>query len=198
MSQERSRPRRPEETTPESTSFDDEAILQGYLARLMTMQDEQPKTWLEEEDLTSAARDLGLSDTDLARIQDIVAGHKQRGRSFMERGLWDEAIDAFQQATTLDPFNADLFHDYAKAHLGRWRATGSEGDKRAAEQYAHRTLELDAEHTASYEILQELKRNPVRSGAPSAADQRASKALVFGTLLALAVLMAMLLIFLVL
>jgi cytochrome c-type biogenesis protein CcmH/NrfG len=196
MSQERSRPRRPEETTPESTSFDDEAILQGYLARLMTMQDEQPKTWLEEEDLTSAARDLGLSDTDLVRIQDMVAGHKQRGRSFMERGLWDEAIDAFQQATTLDPFNADLFHDYAKAHLGRWRATGSEGDKRAAEQYAHRTLELDAEHTASYEILQELKRNPVRSGAPSAADQRTSKALVFFTLLALAVLAASLLIFL--
>ncbi len=195
MERERNRPPRPADESFDDDPFDDESILQGYLARLMTLQDER-QTWLEEADLQTAARDLGLSDADLERLQAATEAHRQRGRSFVERRLWDEAIDAFRQASALRPFDAPLFHELAQAHLGRWRATGDEADRLAAERYAHRTLQLNPEHAASYEVLQELKRRPVRSAAPPAANVRLSMALLLGGVLLVLALFGALLLFL--
>ena len=186
MNRERNRLQRPTEDI-----FDDENILQDYLARLMTMQD-QRQDWLEEADLKTAAQDLGLSDKDLERLAVTTEAHRTRGRSFTDRGLWDEAVEAYNQAATLNPFDADAVHELARAYLGRWRVTGDEADHKAAERYAHRTLQLDPEHSASYEILQELKRRHVRTGGPTRSDKAKSKtlvALVVGTLVVLMIMM---------
>ena len=186
MNRERNRPQRPPED-----SFDDENILQDYLARLMTMQD-QRQDWLEEADLKTAAQDLGLSDKDLERLAVTTEAHRTRGRSFTDRGLWDEAVEAYNQTATLNPFDPDAVHELARAYLGRWRVTGDEADHNAAERYAHRTLQLDPEHSASYEILQELKRRHVRTGGPTRSDKAKSKtlvALVVGTLVVLMIMM---------
>lgn len=182
MNRERNRPQRPTEDR-----FDDENILQDYLVRLMTMQD-QRQDWLEEADLKTAAQDLGLSDEDLKRLAAATEAHRTRGRSFTERGLWDEAVDAYNQAATLSPFDAESVHELARAYLGRWRVTGDEADHAAAERYAHRTLQLAPEHSASYEVLQELKRRPVRTGGPTRAEKNLSKTLVVGAVAALVVL----------
>ncbi|MFQ5569288.1 MAG: hypothetical protein ACE5G0_06410 [Rhodothermales bacterium] len=173
MSRERTRPHRPADD-----SFDDESILQGYIARLMTMQDER-EDWLEETDLTQAARDLGLTNEDLARLETLTEAHQKRGSSFAARGLWDEAIEEYRQATALNPFDTDLVHALSRSYLGRWRTTGDALDREAAERYAHRALQLDPEHTASYEILQELKRRQVRTAAPSQAKANLSLTLLF-------------------
>lgn len=180
MSAEQTRPPR---RSSDDDTFEDEIILQGYIARLMTMQDQREETWLEEADLEEAARDLGLSDADLQRIEAAAAAHKQRGERFLDRQLWGEAVDAFSQATTLRPFDATLMHALARAYLGRWRATGAPADREAADRYAHRTLELDPDHTASYEVLQELKRQRVSSAVPSASKVRLSMALLMGAIL---------------
>lgn len=185
MNRERNRPQRPPEE-----SFDDESILQDYLARLMTMQD-QRQDWLEEADLTAAAQDLGLSEADLERLATETEAHRTRGQSFAERNLWDEAIEAYSHATALNPLDAAATHDLAGAYLGRWRVTGDEADRAASERYAHRTLQLNPEHSASYEILQELKRRPVRTGGPSRAEVNLSKTLLLGAI-GLAVLLALL------
>ena len=184
MSRERRRPQQPGESLPEE-SFDDERILQGYLARLMTLQDER-EAWLEEADLETAARDLGLTPEDIARLDATVAGHRQRGEQFLRRRLWDEAVDEFRKATALRPFDADLHHALAEAYAGRWHATGAETDRAAAERLARRTLELDADYRAAYEILAELKRQRTASRGPSASSVRLSMALLMGILVAIA------------
>ena len=189
MNRERNRPQRlPEE------SFDDESILQDYLARLMTMQD-QRQDWLEEADLKTAAQDLGLSDDDLERLAATTDAHRTRGRSFAERGLWDEAVEEYRQAATLNPFDAAATHELTQAYLGRWHTTGDALDHAAAERYAHRTLQLDPEHAASYEIIKELKRRLTRTGGPSQAETRTSRGLLFGGMALIAVLILLGLLF---
>ena len=190
MNRERNRPQRPAEE-----HFDDETILQDYLTRLMTMQD-QRQDWLEEADLKEAAQDLGLSEADLERLAATTDAHRTRGRSFTERGLWDEAVNEYQQAATLNPFDVDATHELARAYLGRWHVTGEEEDHAAAERYAHRTLQLDPEHSASYEVLQELKRRPVRTGGPTQAEKNLSKVLVTGTIAVLIILAFLILVIL--
>ena len=86
-------------------SFDDEKILQDYIARLLTMQDKRDE-WLGEQDLKTVARDLGLSGADLKRLDAVTEAHRQRGKNFARHGAWDEAIAEFRQATVLDPAHA--------------------------------------------------------------------------------------------
>lgn len=191
MNRERNRPQRPPDD-----GFDDESILQDYLAHLMTMQD-QREDWLEEADLKSAAQDLGLSDQDLERLAATTEAHRTRGRSFAERNLWDEAVDAFRQAAMLSPFDPATVHELAAAYLGKWRVTGDEADRAAAKRYAHRTLQLDPEHQASYTLLQELKRRQVRSGGPSRTEVRTSKTLLLGAMVTVVLLLILLVLFLI-
>ncbi len=189
MSRERNRPQHPPEE-----SFDDESILQDYLTRLMTMQD-QREDWLEEADLKTAAQDLGLSDADLERLAATTEAHRTRGRSFAERGLWDEAVEEYRQAATLNPFDASATHELTQAYLGRWHITGDTLDHTAAERYAHRTLQLDPEHAASYEVIKELKRQLTRTGGPSEAETRTSRGLLFGGMALIGVLIFLVLLF---
>ncbi len=175
-------------------SFDDESILQDYIARLLSTQDERDE-WLSEDDLKTVARDLGLSDDDLERLAATTEAHRTRGRSFAERGLWDEAVEEYSQAATLNPFDAAATHELTQAYLGRWHTTGDALDHAAAERYAHRTLQLDAEHAASYEIIKELKRRLTTTDGPSQAEVRTSRGLLFGGMALIAVLILLGLLF---
>lgn len=150
-------------------SFDEEHILQNYIARLLTMQDEREE-WLESGDLESAALELGLSSTDLQKVSAVAVAHRQRGQNFAQHKAWDDAIGEYEQAVVLNPLDTSLLHELATAHKERWWATGQEPDKAAAERYSRRCIQLDPNFKASYELLRELERTPIRateSGRPT-------------------------------
>lgn len=175
-------------------AFDEDNILQDYIARLLTMQDERDE-WLEEEDLKTTALELGLSEADLQRIEKTIEAHQQRGLNFIEHASWDEAVNELKQAMALSPLDVSLIHGLARAHLGRWKATGNAEDQEAAERYTRRCIQLDPDHKASYELLQDMKRIPIRatqSGRPTPAKSR----LFFFLLLGAVVIISMLLLWL--
>ena len=104
-------------------AFDDDQILQDYIARLLNVQDTR-EALLDETDLQAAARDLGLSDRDLARAEAIAEAHRQRGKNFSRHDAWDEAIAEFRQAMVLDPFDVPLLHELAVAGSAPWLPSG--------------------------------------------------------------------------
>ena len=149
-------------------NFDDENILQDYIARLLSVQDERDE-WLGENDLKAVARDLGLSDEDLARIEATTEAHRQRGQHFSEHRAWDDAVAEYRQAVVLDPFDVPLIHALAVAHARRGEQTGDREDREAAERYARRCIELDPDHQPSYKLLTALKKPLEAAAAPTAA-----------------------------
>ena len=151
-------------------SFDDESILQDYIARLLSMQDERDE-WLEEADLKTVARDLGLSDEDLARIDATTEAHRQRGQYFSQHDAWDDAVAEYRQAAALKPFDVSLVHTLAVAHASRFEETGMAEDREAAERYARRCIELDPTHQPSYELLAALKQLPATASPKPAAPK---------------------------
>ncbi len=190
MSRERQRPR-PSEESPLDSDFQDEAILQDYITRLLNLQDTR-QTFLEEADLETTARDMGLTDEDLAKIEASVAAHQQRGANYLKYNRWNEAVEEFRQAVALQPFSAELSLGLATAFKGRWQKTGSAEDRALAERYAQRTIELDADNEATYQLLKELDRTPIRAttGSPTASQKKFSNALLLAFMLALAALIA--------
>ncbi len=152
-------------------SFDDESILQDYIARLLSTQDERDE-WLDEDDLKTVARDLGLSDEDLARIEATTEAHRQRGQHFSQHGAWDDAVAEYRQAVVLDPFDVPLVHALAVTHARRYEETRDREDRETAERYTRRCIELDPNHQPSYELLTALKQSPA-TAPPKPAARRA-------------------------
>jgi tetratricopeptide (TPR) repeat protein len=149
---------------------DDDKILQDYIERLLVLQDEH-EDWLDEQELEDVARDLGLSDEDLAGLEERIDADWQRGRHFYENGAWDDAVRELRRAAVLDPFNVPLLQELAAAHVSRWQETRRDEDRNAAERYARRCIELDPNHEPSFGLLATLsplatgKRKPARSKA---------------------------------
>ena len=146
-------------------TFDDEEILQNYIGRLLALQDDR-KEWLGEDDLKRVAHDLGLSDEDVARLEAVTEAHRQRGKNFGRHGAWDEAISEFRQATVLDPFDVPLLYELAVAHASRFEESQDDEDREATQRYAHRCIELDPNHHASFELLAALKPKPRQAPQP--------------------------------
>lgn len=138
-------------------AFDDDQILQDYIARLLTVQDTRDAL-LDESDLQAAAHDLGLSERDLARADAIAEAHRQRGKNFARHDAWDEAIAEFRQAMVLDPFDVPLLHELAVAHASRYEETHDPEDRTAAYTYAQRCTQLDPNHAPSFALISALNK----------------------------------------
>lgn len=149
-------------------AFDQEAILQQYIARLMDLQDARDD-WLGEDDLEQTARDLGLSTRDLERARATVERHRERARRFSQHDAWDDAVAEYRQALVLAPLDAGLAYELAVAHASRYEATADAADHAAAERYARRAIDLDPELAPAYELLGVLKKS---SGAPQTVSRQ--------------------------
>ncbi len=141
-----------------------ESTLSTYLKRVMALKDERRGTPSEEE-LKAVAREIGLSDEDLAAIDQAAEDHAARGQGYLEHGRFSDAITELEEAVGVAPRRVEWLHDLSRAYVGRWREGGeaADRDRDRAEALARECLELDPHHAASYEVLNELDRSPSAS-----------------------------------
>lgn len=168
--------------------FGDEQVLQTYLARLLDLQD-QRDTFLEKADLDAAAKELGMTEDDLARIKALVAAHRQRGEGYARNNRWNEAVEEYRQAVALDPFDAPLTLALADAYRARWEKTSAADDRTEAARYARRAVELDPENQTAYRLLDALDRR-LAAPAPTEAKRQLSMVMLFAMVLFLALAVA--------
>src|SRR5688572_26939215 len=76
---------------------------------------------LDIQDFEAIARELGMSESDLAALRAEVDEHLTRARGYVEHGLWDDAIGELSQIGDLAPGRLDVLHVSALAHAGRHR-----------------------------------------------------------------------------
>ncbi len=136
-----------------------ESTLSTYLKRVMALKEERRRTPSEEE-LKSVARELGLSDEDLAAIDQAAEDHAVRGQGYNEHGRYGDAITELDEAVGVAPRRVEWLHSLAQAHLGRWHEDRAPADRDRAETLARECLEIDPHHSASYEVLNGLDASP--------------------------------------
>jgi tetratricopeptide (TPR) repeat protein len=71
-----------------------------------------------------------------------------RGRTYLEKGKYDEAIKHFRRALEIDPKHADAWYNLGLCYSGK---VPSEPDK--AEECFNRTLEIDPKHKGAWSNL---------------------------------------------
>ncbi len=170
---------------------DRKKTLATYLKRVMALKEERRRT-PSEEDLEAIAREIGLSDEDLAAINQAAEDHAVRGQGYLEHGRYGDAIGELEEAAAVSPRRVEWLHALARAHAGRWRESRDAADRQCAEALARECLEIDPHHQASYEVLNELDSSPEAGLGGSGRDDvpPAKRAAVLLTLFVVAVLLA--------
>ncbi len=133
--------------------------LSTYLKRVMALKEERRRSPSEDE-LRSIAREIGLSDEDLAAIDQAAEDHAVRGQGFLEHQRFGDAITELDEAVAVAPRRVEWLHSLAQAHLGRWHQEREPADRERAETLARECLEIDPRHAASYEVLNHLDDSP--------------------------------------
>lgn len=91
---------------------------------------------------TSSAAPVSPSAED----KDAAEKHKQKGNAFMTNKQYDKAIEAYNDATKLDPSNPVYYSNRAAAH-------SSKGDHLSAAIDAEKVIEIDPKFTKGYSRL---------------------------------------------
>lgn len=81
-----------------------------------------------------------------AEDKDAAEKHKQKGNAFMTSKQYDKAIEAYTEATKLDPSNPVYYSNRAAAH-------SSKGDHLTAAIDAEKVIEIDPKFTKGYSRL---------------------------------------------
>lgn len=160
------------------------STLATYLKRVMALKEERRRTPSEEE-LKSVAREIGLSEEDLAAIDQAAADHALRGQGFLDHRRFDDAITELEEAVSIAPRRVEWLHALAQAHLGRWQQVRDGVNRDRAEALARECLEIDPHHAASFEVLNELEGDA--SDVPSSGKRNAVLLTLFSVAMLLTV-----------
>ena len=134
-------------------------IISTYIGRLEALQ-HQREAQLTEAELHAVARELGLSEADLARAEEAAEAHLTRGRGFAQHKLYDDAIAELKAAATLRPLAIEPARALADAYAQRWRIGGATADRDEAARLARRWVELDPGDPAAFALISSLKHAP--------------------------------------
>lgn len=158
---------------------DSDEILRTYMEHVLRLQQERHEQ-LSDEDLRQIALDTGMSDDDLAYIQQQFVSYLTRGRGFLRYKNWDEAIPELLQAVALSPNSTEAIAGLAEAHWGRWHQLHQEVDREKVNLYADRTLMIDPSNETALRLLSTLDRANAPKATPGESTRRAVIGLVIG------------------
>ena len=142
-------------------------IIAAYVARVDEIQKDTHEE-LSARELKDIARELGLSDADLARADRTAQDHLSRGRGYLDHGLLDDAIAELRSAVVLRPLDAGMMLALAEAFAARFAARSDPDDRQEADQLAKQALELDPALQGAFALRRQLA-DAGTSGSASAA-----------------------------
>jgi hypothetical protein len=138
-----------------------EQMVRSYIEQALRVQSGENQGE-ELPDLDAVARELGMTDLDMAEVKQAALEHFERGSHYCRHRQWDDAITELKVATALDPRNVPALHLLAESHAGRWRENDARADRGEAERLAKRCIDLQADYEPAFALLENLKAGPAK------------------------------------
>jgi hypothetical protein len=155
-------------------------FLAKYIEKVSEIKDKTAGD-LSHEDMRQVARDLLVTDAELARVDAYAKESLTRGKNFVEYKCWPDAVRELSTAALLMPEEADAHFQLGKAHFGLFQQTGALANLKEAEQYARHAIQLDPHSTPAFELLKDIQessnkdRNAPRPAPPPAGPPAAPR-----------------------
>lgn len=130
--------------------------LKSYIEQALKIRETQETVSADE--MQKIALSLGLTEADLAKVEDVFKATVLRGQGFMKFQDYASAIKEFEYAAVLKPNNAEVLQGlaYCYTHI----AVINEDKKiyQKAQETIKNALLVDPNHEQSYAVSSELNR----------------------------------------
>lgn len=130
-------------------------LLEKYIARLLDLQQRSVEQ-LTQAEMQEIAKEIGLTEQDLAEAAQKVKDAIQRSQTYQEAGRWKEAEKELQFAADLQPFDADIESLLASFYFEKWKKFHRSEDFQAIETHIQKCLSLSPRHTTATQLLKDL------------------------------------------
>lgn len=126
-----------------------EDTLKRYVDKVLEIQDQENA--LSDSELRDIAKEIGLSQDDLAAIDKKVAEDERRAIGFMKHAIWSDAISEWKEVIALSPNHVTVRANLSFCYL-------KNGDHRNARLMADSALKADPSNTQAFEVLGQLSK----------------------------------------
>ncbi|SFE81952.1 tetratricopeptide repeat protein [Thermoflexibacter ruber] len=130
-------------------------LLEKYITRLLDLQQRSAEQ-LTQAEIQEIAKEIGLTEQDLAEATQTVKDAIQRSQTYQEAGRWKEAEKELQLAADLQPFDANIESLLASFYLEKWKKFHRSEDFQAMEIHIEKCLSLSPRHAIATQLLKDL------------------------------------------
>lgn len=163
-------------------AHDADETLRRYMEKVMQLRQERDIEHMGQEDLRQIALESGMTEEDLAYVEQRFLEYVNRGEGFLRYKNWDDAIAQFEQAIILVPHNTTVLNALATAYWNKSRAGDddmSEMSEMEARFYAEKVLTIDSQNDQALRLLTIMRNEQEpQENVASAAVQQQSAAIV--------------------
>lgn len=121
---------------------------------------------LSSEALQKRVQELEIDMKDWEGLKATFQAYSTRGKTYLEASNYDDAIEEFEVAISLNPHEEKTLLGLAEAHASRWVRNRRSADKQKAIDYAERLLRIKPDNKQAVRIITELKNAPFQPWIP--------------------------------
>ena len=130
--------------------------LKAYIEQALKLK--QTQEGVSADEMQKIALSLGLTEADLAKVEDVFKGALLRGQGFMKFEDYESAIKEFEYAALLKPNNAEVLQGLAYCYTHFAVINDDKKIYQKAQETIKNALLIDPSHEKSYAISSELNR----------------------------------------
>ncbi len=172
----------------------DTDALNRWLTHLEAFEESDVRPLADREEMLAVARELGLDDGALIKVEVDAEAALVRGQAFLTHGRPEDAVAELRKANALAPWRFDILAALAEARTAAFEKTGEPAHRAEAEAAARSLIQADPSHAAAYTLLNRLDRPVARPVYQVPPDDRGARRKLAWALGALALLVVLLLI----
>ncbi|ANQ48610.2 hypothetical protein MY04_1233 [Flammeovirga sp. MY04] len=131
--------------------------LSRFIERLYEIK-ESHNNKVTQADLKSMALEMGLSDLDWIRMQDLFSSHLARAIGYHKYKNWEDAIYELDQALSINPFNVKCLFLTASCYANKYYEDEKKADREQSINFANKALEINPLDEKSLQLLSSLKK----------------------------------------
>lgn len=130
--------------------------LKSYIEQALKIRETQETVSADE--MQKIALSLGLTEADLAKVEDVFKATVLRGQGFMKFQDYASAIKEFEYAAVLKPNNAEVLQGLAYCYIHIAVINEDKKIYQKAQETIKNALLIDPNHEQSYAVSSELNR----------------------------------------
>ncbi|NJL15683.1 MAG: hypothetical protein HC913_23550 [Microscillaceae bacterium] len=150
-----------------------DSAYQDFFKKALEIQ-AQKREKLSEAEKKEIALNLGFSETDWQAVLDSFEAHLTRGKAFLERENFQEAIPELQEALIIQAENTEALSQIAFAFLGLYQHNKRKQHKEKALQFARECLQNDPDNLLAHQVIDAFNPTKPAEKTPPKITQSAS------------------------